>query len=65
MNSVAATPMPVNSQRCQPEAARRQQEESAPKSSDHEEAQEILQTQAEREADGTEHGHVGGGGTRG
>jgi endonuclease/exonuclease/phosphatase (EEP) superfamily protein YafD len=50
---------------CQPEAARREQGESAPTPDDHEEALEIVGEQADREAKGNEHGHVAGGKTRG
>jgi endonuclease/exonuclease/phosphatase (EEP) superfamily protein YafD len=43
---------------CQPEAARRDQGESAPTAKDHHEAQEIIGEQANRESDGTERGHL-------
>jgi endonuclease/exonuclease/phosphatase (EEP) superfamily protein YafD len=45
---------------CQPEAARRTQGESTTEPGDQEAAAEMVEAQAEREADGTEHGHVGG-----
>ena len=50
---------------CEPEAARAVQPESTPKSTDREEAEEILETQEEREAEGKEHGHAGTGGGHG
>ena len=43
---------------CQPQAAREVQPESTPKAQDHEDAQEIIEEQAEREVNGEEHGHV-------
>ena len=53
--------------RCQPEAARRAQGESTPTANDHEEAEEIVQTQAERgdRGGGKEHAELGQGGGRG
>ena len=50
---------------CEPEAARAVQPESTPKSGDHEDAEEILETQEEREVKGKEHGHAGAGGGHG
>jgi hypothetical protein len=49
---------------CDPEAAREQAEPET-KASDHEEAHEIVQEQAEREQTGEEHGHVSQGAGRG
>jgi len=46
---------------CQPEAARREQPESTPRSTDHEDAREIVEEQQERQAEGSEHGHAGTG----
>lgn len=50
---------------CQPESARKHQGESTPTAADHEAAEEIVEAQAEREVEGTEHGHVSRGGSRG
>jgi endonuclease/exonuclease/phosphatase (EEP) superfamily protein YafD len=51
---------------CQPEAARDAQPEPRERSGDREEAEEIVEKQAERESDGEEHGHVSqGSGRRG
>ena len=44
---------------CQPDAARQQQPEPAERAGDKQEAAEIVDEQADREADGREHGHVG------
>jgi endonuclease/exonuclease/phosphatase (EEP) superfamily protein YafD len=44
---------------CEPEAATREQPEPETKAEDHEDAHEIVGEQAEREAEGEEHGHVG------
>ena len=53
--------------RCEPEAAREAQGESEPKAADHEEAQEIIETQAERGDDGgrSDGAEIGQGGARG
>jgi hypothetical protein len=53
---------------CEPEAAREVQPEPTERRKDQENAQEILDEQAEREREGKEHGHVAatqGGGRRG
>jgi endonuclease/exonuclease/phosphatase (EEP) superfamily protein YafD len=44
---------------CQPEQAPREQREPTERAGDREEAREIVNEQAEREASGEEHGHVG------
>jgi endonuclease/exonuclease/phosphatase (EEP) superfamily protein YafD len=49
---------------CQPDQAPREQQEPAERAGDREEAAEIVDEQAEREAKGDEHGHIGQGASR-